>query len=50
MKIYISGAITGLSLVGAKNNFEAMEIILRNAGHEPINPMKVGLPEGEDHT
>ncbi len=50
MRIYISGAITGLDLQAAKNNFEAMEITLRNAGHEPINPMKVGLPEGENHT
>lgn len=50
MKIYISGAISGLSLAEAKNNFEAMELILRNTGHEPVNPMKVGLPEGENHT
>lgn len=49
MKIYISGAITGLRLADAKNNFEAMEQILRNAGHDPINPMKVGLPEGGEH-
>lgn len=50
MKIYISGAISGLRLADAKNNFEAMEIILRNAGHEPINPIKVGLPEGQEYT
>jgi hypothetical protein len=50
LKIYISGAITGLRLADAKNNFEAMEQILRNAGHEPINPMKIGLPEHGDHS
>ncbi len=50
MKIYISGAITGLELAVAKNNFKAMELIIRQSGHEPINPMEVGLPEGGQHT
>lgn len=50
MKIYISGAITGLRLDEAKNNFESKELQLIAAGHEPINPMKVGLEEGGAHT
>ncbi len=50
MKIYISGAITGLPFNEAKNNFEAMAAIIEHSGNEPINPFDVGLPEGEEHT
>lgn len=50
MKIYISGAITGVSPLDAKNNFESAAIILRDMGHEPINPMEIGLDESGDHT
>lgn len=50
MKIYISGAITSLRLEDAQSNFKAKELELRQAGHEPINPMEVGLPEGGEHT
>lgn len=41
MKIYISGKITGLSLVVAEMNFEKVEKIILDLGHEPINPMKI---------
>lgn len=50
MKIYISGAITGLRLAEAKNNFESKELYLIQSGYEPINPMKIGLEEGGAYT
>jgi len=39
MKIYISGKITGLPIEEAKENFAKAEAILKEHGHEVINPM-----------
>lgn len=44
MKLYIAGQITGLDYDVAFRNFEVAEAYVRNAGHEPLNPMK---SEGE---
>lgn len=41
MKIYISGRITGLNKQIATERFEAREKIIRDLGHEPVNPMKI---------
>ena len=41
MRIYISGQITGLDIKVAEEYFEQIENKLRDAGHVPINPMKV---------
>ena len=48
MRIYISGAITGLETAVAFQNFERAEDLLRERGHEPVNPMKkVSEQEGK---
>ena len=48
MKIYISGAISGLETAVAFQNFERAEDLLRERGHEPVNPMKkVSEQEGK---
>jgi hypothetical protein len=40
MKIYISGKITGIE-AEAPALFQMAEDIIRNMGHEPVNPMKL---------
>jgi hypothetical protein len=44
LRIYIAGQITGLEFDVAFRNFEVAEAALKNAVHEPVNPMK---SEGE---
>ena len=45
MKIYISGAITKNEKAEAQ--FERAEKWLKENGHQPINPLKVGKPLNE---
>jgi hypothetical protein len=47
MKIYISGKISGLSVEEVREKFAKAETHLKELGHEVINPLKNGLPEGE---
>lgn len=44
-KIYIAGMITGLPLEPCKYKFEQAEQHLRLLGANPINPLKLGIPE-----
>jgi len=39
MKIYISGAITGLDIEVAKEKFKQGEVVVREMGFIPINPL-----------
>ena len=48
MKIYISGKITGLPIEQAQRQFAAVAKQLYDAGHAPVNPMK--LKHDHDHT
>lgn len=54
MKVYISGPITGHEDT-ADERFEAGEAVVREMGHEPLNPMKLdfpsvnGAPEWKDY-
>lgn len=41
MKIYISGKITGLPLEVAQTIFSNIEKQIHDAGHEPVNPMRL---------
>lgn len=41
MKIYISGKITGLSVLDAEHNFSAAEQAIRKCGHDTVNPMMI---------
>lgn len=45
MRIYISGKITGLPEAEVKAKFEQAEVQIKAFGHDPINPLKNGLPE-----
>lgn len=48
MKVYISGAISGLQTEEVKLKFETAERLLAEAGHEPVNPYKeVPYEEGK---
>jgi hypothetical protein len=49
IRIYISGKITGLNIKQAEALFEYVEGQLAQAGHEPVNPMKL-LPFDEKYT
>lgn len=49
IRIYISGKITGLDLKAAEALFEYVETQLAQAGHEPVNPMKL-LAHDPEHT
>jgi len=40
MKLYIAGQITGLEYDAAFAKFAAAEDLLRELGHEPVNPMR----------
>lgn len=40
-KVYISGAITGLPVEQYTAKFNAAELLLTNAGYQPINPIKL---------
>lgn len=40
MKLYIAGKITGLDYKDAFAKFAGAETALRDAGHEPVNPMR----------
>jgi hypothetical protein len=48
MKIYISGQISGLPLDEAKANFARSAELIREAGHEPVNPFDVCSHIDED--
>ena len=41
MKVYISGQITGLPIDEAKQKFAKVEILLKEKGHEAINPFNI---------
>lgn len=41
MKIYISGQITGLFIEEAKKQFKEAEVLLKEKGHEVINPFNI---------
>jgi hypothetical protein len=43
--IYISGRITGLNPVVARELFDMAEVLLKEQGHHPINPMAICLLE-----
>ena len=43
-RIYISGPISGHDLNERYGRFEAVEHNLEMCGHDPVNPMKNGLP------
>jgi len=45
MKIYIAGKITGEPLEQCKAKFAEAENRLRNAGANPVNPFKLGIPD-----
>jgi len=47
MKIYISGQITGLFIEEAKNQFKEAEVLLKEKGHEVINPFNI-IPNNPD--
>jgi len=47
--IYIIGQIKGLPIDEAKANFERIENKLRELGYNPINPMKIGIPDHWDY-
>lgn len=40
IKVYISGKITGLDIEEAKYNFSNAEVLLKDMGFIPVNPMK----------
>lgn len=44
MKVYISGPVTGLPLEEAERAFNEAETTILKKGHEPVNPLKNGLP------
>ena len=41
MKVYISGQITGIAIDEAKQKFAKVEILLKEKGHEVINPFNI---------
>jgi len=43
MRVYISGGITGLPKAETRERFYAAEELLRKAGHEPVNPMRLHI-------
>lgn len=52
MKIYISGAITGISEAVVSQMFAEAESAIITQGHEPVNPLRNGvdpLAPWEDH-
>lgn len=44
MKVYISGPITGLPREETERAFAEAEAMIREKGHEPVNPLRNGLP------
>jgi p-aminobenzoyl-glutamate transporter AbgT len=46
MKIYISGSISGQNIEETMLLFLKAEKLIRDMGHEPINPLDNDLPEG----
>lgn len=44
MKIYISGPITGHPRERVERAFAEAEAVIRESGHEPVNPLGNGLP------
>lgn len=48
MKVYISGAITGLTQDEYHHNFGRAEALLLDMEHDPVNPIKVPACETED--
>ena len=40
-RIYIAGKITGMDETDAYESFVAAENVIRKAGHEPLNPMRL---------
>lgn len=44
MRVYISGKISGKTLEQAEADFAHYAQIIRENGHEPVNPMRNGLP------
>lgn len=45
MKVYISGPISGLPVEKVKQAFSEAEAAILACGHEPVNPLRNGLPE-----
>ncbi|WP_297628726.1 DUF4406 domain-containing protein [uncultured Rikenella sp.] len=45
MKVYISGPITGLPRKETERAFGAAEAEILARGHEPVNPLRNGLPK-----
>lgn len=48
VKVYISGAISGLTQDEYEHNFGLAEALIMNSEHEPVNPIKVQACEHED--
>ena len=46
MRVYISGPITGIP-DGNKQSFLLAAVILRECGHDPVNPHELGHAEGD---
>ncbi len=44
MKVYISGPISGLPVEKVERAFGEAEAAILARGHEPVNPLKNGLP------
>lgn len=49
MKIYISGPITGQDYRETLALFSEAEKHIAEAGHEPVNPLRNGLPTGASY-
>ena len=45
MKIYIAGKISGLPKAQYTAKFRAAEIELNAAGHDTVNPCRLGIPD-----
>lgn len=41
MKVYISGKISETNIKDTRDDFEIVEMKLRDAGHEVVNPFKI---------
>lgn len=48
MKVYISGPISGLPTEEVERAFGEAEAAILACGHEPVNPLRNGLPESAD--
>lgn len=46
MKVYVSGAITGLDRIVARRAFTEAASALAAQGHEPVNPFDIPNPPG----